>query len=124
MKPGTRWIFVLVVAACGGGGSDPPQSDAPPSTPQHYDVCQMGVAADCPAGDSCQVRTLLGGSTTWGYCSPPCTEDLNCEMGYTGPGTPTCFMPDECMIVCTDACPTGLTCLETGGPVRICGVAE
>jgi hypothetical protein len=116
-------IALVGLAAC-GGGSDPPQSDAPPSTPQHYDVCQMGVASDCPAGDSCQIRQLMGGSTVWGFCSPPCADSLACEMGYTGPGTPTCFM-NTCLLVCPDdACPTGLACLDTGGPQQVCGVAE
>ena len=120
-------VLVCLIAACGGGSSDPADARPPDSAgPSAYAVCTMGVPTDCPAGYSCQIRNLVGGSTTMGYCSPPCSTDPDCGtvVGYTGPGTPSCFMPDACVLTCTADCPAGLTCLPTGGPVDVCGVAQ
>ena len=89
-------------------------------------VCAMGVPSDCPADHTCQIRGVQNGSTTMGYCSPPCAVDADCGTGYSGPGTVTCFQPDECLIVCDSTCPSGLDCLPTGGPtgVMVCAVGE
>lgn len=82
----------------------------------------------CPAGHTCAVFPLMGGSMTLGYCTPMCMDNSDCSDGYTGPGTASCFAMGQCAITCmmpngTDGvCPTGLTCLPTGGPTNACGV--
>ena len=124
------WLILGVVIAAACGGSSEETIDAPPATPDAtapgpYTVCTMGVPGDCPALFSCQIRNVTGGSTTEGYCSPPCSNDPECGAGYTGPGTPTCFMPDACVLVCDSTgpapqCPPGLACLQTGGPTQVC----
>ena len=103
----------------GGGGS---AVDAAPGSALGV-RCGPGLS-DCPDDHTCVVRNLPDGSDSQGYCSPACTDDIDCTAGYTGPGDPVCFSANECVIVCTDAqlCPTGLTCLATGGPTDVCGV--
>lgn len=68
---------------------------------------------------------LNSGNPDIGYCSPVCSDDIDCTTGYEGPGDPTCFTPADpnaCSIVCNMSvdCPTGLECIITGGPVNIC----
>jgi hypothetical protein len=110
---------MLAISGCDSGDATP-RADA--AVPEAYEVCRSGMPADCAPADSCQFPAVPNGSTMLGYCSPPCTTNPDCALDYTGPGTPTCLMPDVCMIVCTDACPTGLTCMDTGGPVKVCAV--
>ncbi|MEO0326029.1 MAG: hypothetical protein AAF447_23975 [Myxococcota bacterium] len=84
---------------------------------------------DCPADHGCVVFSLIGGSATQGYCSPLCENDADCNEGFAGPGSASCFRSPECAISCTTPmspgeCPAGLTCLPTGGPTSACGVPE
>lgn len=123
-------VAIAAALACGddgGGGSAAdarPGADGPTSTSVLGTLCTPGVD-DCPSGE-CVI--LESGSDTTGYCSPVCTNDGQCTDGYTGPGTPTCFVPDQpnrCTISCTDACPTGLECfVPMGAPMGFCRVPE
>ncbi|MEZ4365878.1 MAG: hypothetical protein R2939_06275 [Kofleriaceae bacterium] len=131
MRPGWIVSACLGLFACGGDdappvdaappGPDAPVDAAPPSALGQ--VCVDGDPLACPADYTCEIRGAIGGSADTGYCSPICSSDPDCTAGYTGPGTPTC-LGNACILVCTDACPSGLTCLPTGGPTDICAVAE
>jgi hypothetical protein len=126
------WIGVaalLVALGCGsdsgdGDGDGDGDADAGFSDNELGRTCTLGVADDCPADHSCQVRDIDGASDTEGYCSPMCDVDLDCASGYAGPGTPLCFSPPDCVIVCETECPAGLDCLFTGGAVNVCAVAQ
>lgn len=111
----------------GGGGGDPP--DASPDAMVQGAQNGLGqtctVAATCPSDPPHECVFLNSGNPNLGYCSPICTIDADCTNGYTGPGTPTCFVPNQsnrCSVQCpTDTCPGDLVCADLGGgAVKIC----
>lgn len=142
--------LVLAFAACGGdddgddGGDGntidaPAQTidapvvvDAPAATNALGQVCTLGAADACPAGNTC-VAIMNVGSQTMGWCSPMCMNmNSICSTGYTGPagGMPVCAItemtgapPTLCAIICNPAmqqCPTGLTCQMVNAQTSIC----
>lgn len=147
--------LVLSFAACGGdddgddGGdgvtidapnqvtdAPPVATDAPAASNALGQVCTLGAAGACPAGNTC-VAVGGVGSQTMGWCSPMCMNmNAICSTGYTGPagGMPVCAIneamgapPTLCAIVCTAGmnaqCPTGLTCQPVpNAGVSICAV--
>ncbi|ACY18155.1 hypothetical protein [Haliangium ochraceum] len=109
------------LAAC-DLGEVPPPAGAANNLGQ---VCSG--SAPCPTDHTCV--TLSFGSANEGYCSPSCTEDLDCSTGYSGPPSGTVFCenpsaPNTCVIACTQSvdCPDGLSCESSGGPVSFCVV--
>lgn len=128
-----RWALVAMVvsamlaAGCGDDGGDSPAADAAATVDASTATNALGVRCGpsldpCPTGHTCVVQGVPGGDTMQGYCSPTCNTDPDCTTGYGGPGRATCFSNNECTIVCTDACPTDLSCLATGGPTSVCAV--
>lgn len=128
-----RYMFVLCcLVAC----SDPPGAPDAGVPPLDAYVSSLGKlcpftagggGATCPAGNTCTIVAGYG-STTTGYCTPPCDNKADCLNGWVGdPGlSPSCNTADHtCSIVCTTArngCPTGMTCVQasTSGIVWLC----
>lgn len=124
---GLAFSCLLLLAACGDGDAETPDAGVDEGMPMTVNALGELCSADgdCPADHSCVIPPLPSGSTTDGYCSPNCATTDDCTDGYEGPGSISCFMPPSCFISCgsDDDCPTGLTCLPTGGPTSACGVA-
>lgn len=126
----------LAVAACEAESTPPPEdapdgaasADAPGGSTDNALGQTCDNESQCPSDPPHQCVFLQSGDPNLGYCSPLCQTDPDCTEGYTGPGEPTCFVPDvpeACTIQCDPtqgdaACPEGLICHEPGGPVSFC----
>ena len=128
--------LLCTVVSCGGDDDDGGTADAAAGSDAAAADAAAGSAAflgqlcgpslpACPTDYTCEIPGATGGSATDGYCSPMCDTVMDCTDGYGGPGNPACFVDDLCTIVCSiNDCPTGLTCLPTGGPTNVCAVPE
>ena len=99
--------------------------DAPPGSSDLGVPCDLGAPVPCASGHQCVVLGLTG-SSTLGYCSPPCTEaGGECAIGYAGPpgGDVACAVggpsggAEFCAILCdaNSECPNGLACTKVPG---------
>lgn len=78
------------------------------------------------SGAECIVIEGLNGS----FCSPWCDEDLACPEPTAGEAFAQCQLgpdlempPVHCALLCdpgSDACPDGMTCVDTGMPIGVC----